>query len=78
MTISIWGRYRSLEPEVIDRASTRNEAERLLGEYTLAFGAYPGQHAYKDWNLWVGRKNEEPKRGEEHGRVYGRAGYRAG
>jgi len=53
MTISIWGRYKDRAPEVIDRAASRMDAAYLVGEYVLAFG--------KDWKIWSGRKDEEPK-----------------
>jgi hypothetical protein len=60
--ISIWGRYRGNRPEVIDRASNERQANYLLGEYMMAYGACPGQHAHKDWKLWAGRRDAEPIR----------------
>jgi hypothetical protein len=64
--ISIWGRYRDNKPEVIDRASDQRQAEYMLGEYMLAFGAYPGQCHHKDWKLWAGRRDAEPQREERN------------
>ena len=52
-TISIWGRYLDNEPEKVDSAHSQNSAEYLAAEYKLAFG--------RDWKVWAGRKDQEPK-----------------
>lgn len=48
MTISVWGKYQG-KAEVIDRASSKREAERLAREYRMAFG--------RDWEVWAGRRD---------------------
>lgn len=53
-TISIWGRYHGTgKAEVIDRASSEDEAYKLLNEYRMAYG--------RGWTIWVGRKDSEPR-----------------
>lgn len=52
-TISIWGRLKGHKPELIDTASTKAQAECRAREYRIAFG--------KDWKIWIGRKDSEPK-----------------
>jgi len=59
--MKIWGRYQNKEPELIDTCS-KSEAEYMLYNYLMAFGALPGQHAHKDWKLWLGRKKDEPRK----------------
>lgn len=49
MTISIWGKYKNNPPEVIDHASSVQEAGYLAGEYRMAYG--------RDWVVWTGRKD---------------------
>lgn len=44
ITYRIMGRYRGRKEE-IDRADSLREADRLLAEYRMAFGA--------EWELWV-------------------------
>lgn len=63
MTISIWYRREGSKPEVVDRASSRQEAEYLAGDYSLAFACRPGQHRYLKDKVWAGRKDEEPMTG---------------
>lgn len=62
MTISIWYRNGCNPPEVVDRASSRDEADRLAYEYSMAFATLPGQHRHGKDKVWAGRKNEEPKK----------------
>lgn len=50
MTISIWGKLKGRKPEVIDRASSKKEAQYLVGEYRTAYG--------RDWTVWAGRLDE--------------------
>lgn len=49
MTYAIIGRYEgqkfSRDPEKVDTAESREDAETLLGEYRMAFGP--------EWTLWV-------------------------
>jgi len=66
MTISIWGQLPGKAAEVIDRASSLQEAQYLAGEYQLAFG--------RQWRVWYGRKDgtmPEPKPKRLH-TLYGR------
>ena len=49
MTISIWGQPEGGPAEVIDRASSMQEAAYLAGEYRMAYG--------KGWKVWAGRKD---------------------
>ena len=57
--ISIWGKYQSKKPEVIDRANSPREAAYLVGEYKLAFGGGG------DWVIWAGRLDQMPGLGDE-------------
>jgi hypothetical protein len=50
---TIMGQYRKEEPEEVDRARDRDEANYLVGEYRLAFG----QH----WRIWKRRCTEDEK-----------------
>jgi len=62
-SISIWGRYLDNQPEKIDSAHSKSGAAYLEAQYRLAFG--------KDWKVWAGRLDQEPK-GEQtpsHARV---------
>jgi hypothetical protein len=59
MRMIIWGRYKNNPPEKIDDIP-KHDVNRCLHEYKMAFGAYPGQHAHKDWKLWIGRRKDEP------------------
>lgn len=61
MSISIWYRRQGDKPEVIDRASSANDAAYLEHEYRMAFGLLPGQHRYGKDKVWAGRKDAEPK-----------------
>jgi hypothetical protein len=50
MTISIWGQLPGKAAEVIDRASSVQEARYLVGQYRMAFGP--------QWKkIWYGRKD---------------------
>jgi hypothetical protein len=60
MRISIWSRYLNHKPERIDSAKNQEDANYLLYQYKLAFGALPGQPAHGKWKLWTGRKCDEP------------------
>lgn len=60
MNISIWYRNNGNKPEVVDRASSKNEAAYLEHEYRMAFGCLPGQHRHGKDKVWAGRKDEEP------------------
>jgi hypothetical protein len=51
MIFRIYGRYRG-RTEEIDEAHTEREAERLVSEYRMAFGA--------DWSVWQTPKGEAP------------------
>ena len=51
-TISIWGRLKNREPEVLDHAGGKDAATYLVVEYKMAFGS--------GWKIWAGKKNEEP------------------
>lgn len=42
----IMGRYKGGSPEEIDEFDNRPEAERMLDEYSMAFG--------QGWELWIG------------------------
>jgi len=46
----ILGRYNN-QTEEIDTADTKQEAEYLLGEYQLAFGA--------GWRLWIKKEAKQ-------------------
>lgn len=61
MTISIWYRYDSGKPEVVDRENNWTEAYRLLAEYSMAFAVLPWQHRHGKDKVWAGRKIDEPK-----------------
>jgi hypothetical protein len=73
MSISIWYRYEGQKPEKIDSASSQREADRLAGEYTMAFGCCPGQFRHGKDKVWAGRRDQEPgreaKQDEGKGRV---------
>jgi len=43
----IKGRYLSYSTELIDEFDTLNEAEKMLAEYRMAYGA--------GWSLWIVR-----------------------
>jgi hypothetical protein len=73
MAVSIWYRYEGKRPEKIDSASSQREADRLAGEYTMAFGCGPRQHRHGKDNVWAGRRDQEPGREVESG---GRSGGR--
>ena len=60
--ISIWYAYNNQSPEVVDHASSKKDAEYLLGEYQLAFGVLPGQHNYQHAQVWTGKKSDRPAR----------------
>lgn len=47
--IAIWGKYKG-NIEKIDKAYSQREADRLAGEYRMAFG--------RDWIIWTGRKSD--------------------
>ena len=49
MTISIWGQPDGGPAEVIDRASSMQEAAYLASEYRMAYG--------RGWKVWAGRKD---------------------
>ena len=55
--IEIKARYRGARVEVIDTAEDEQEADYLLENYRLAFGAVPGQPNAGDWQIWAARKN---------------------
>lgn len=61
MTISIWYKPEDGKAEVVDKASSRPEAERLANEYNMAFGCAYRQHRYGKDKVWAGRRDEEPK-----------------
>jgi len=56
----IWGKYKNLKPEKIDTIPT-HDVQRMLHEYRLAYGAFPGSPHAKSWKLWIGRRKDEPK-----------------
>ena len=47
--IVIWGKHKDRAPEVIDHASSVQEAQYLAGEYSMAYG--------RDWSVWAGRRD---------------------
>jgi len=49
--MKIWGKHKDQPVEEIDSADTLGEATRMFAEYTLAFGAAPGQHEHGNWKL---------------------------
>ena len=50
MAINIWGKYENNQPEKIDMATNKQEANYLVNEYIIAFG--------KGWIIWQGRKKD--------------------
>ncbi len=56
MAISIWGKHAGSPPEVVDRASSKREAEYMAREYRMAFGS--------DWVIWAGRRDQGPVKSE--------------
>jgi len=56
---TIWGKYKDRPVEKIDTCG-KADLNYMLHEYRMAYGALPGQHAHKDWKIWVGRKCDEP------------------
>lgn len=61
MTISIWKRPQHGRPEVIDTATSKEEAAYLEYNYRMACACLPGQHRYGKDNVWAGRRDQEPK-----------------
>jgi len=47
-------KYRDLEPEVLDTADTREEAEYLLDEHTLAYAT-----SMHETELWIDEDYQE-------------------
>lgn len=50
MAIKIWGRYKNGESEVLDDAVDEKDADYLVNEYRMAYGA--------GWIIWKGRKKD--------------------
>lgn len=50
MAIKIWGRYRG-RTEELDTAPNEKEADYLVREYRMAYGA--------EWLVWKGRKKND-------------------
>lgn len=46
MTYHIWGRYKGTgKAEVVDEFDTKDEAEKMVREYRIAYGS--------DWTVWI-------------------------
>lgn len=57
----IWGKLEDQAVERIDCFSSMGEAQRMLYEYKMSFGALPGQHMHRKWKLWIGKKYPVPQ-----------------
>lgn len=59
--VSIWYQREGGAPEVVDHATSENDAVYLEREYRMAFACQPGQHRYGKDKVWAGLRSEEPQ-----------------
>ena len=64
-TISVWYKSPDGKYEVVDRASSKKNAEYLANEYAIAFGCGYKQWLYGKAKVWAGTRQDEPQERKE-------------